>query len=117
MHETYTAGAGGITINKAVYISANDTVLHADSAALSTSRSIGVAIETIAATSAVKVAQFGALTGSLTAATAGSPVYVGTAGALTQTAPTASGSVVFQVGIAKNATDLEIQPMFMFVNA
>jgi len=117
LHETYTAGTGGITINKAVYISANDTVLHADSAALSTSRCMGVAIETITATNPVKVAQFGALTGSLTAATAGSPVYVGTAGALTQTAPTASGSVVFQVGMAKNATDLEIQPMFMYVNA
>ena len=117
LHETYTAGAGGITAFKATYISANDTVLHADNAALSTSRAIGVAIETITATNPVKVAQFGALTGSLTAATAGGVVYVGTAGALTQTAPTASGSVVFQVGIAKNATDLEIQPMFMYVNS
>lgn len=105
----YTAGAGGIAQFDAVYISANDTVLKADADAIATARVIGFAIAAISESAAGYIRTHSLITGIGTAWTAGAPVYLSTtAGGLTQTAPTGSGDVVIEVGIAKNATDLQI---------
>jgi hypothetical protein len=47
--------------------------------------------------------------GSLSGLTLGSKYYLGTAGALTVTAPSAAGNVVQPVGIALSATSLDFQ--------
>lgn len=109
---SYTAGAGGIAQYDAVYISANDTVLKADADAIGTARVIGFAPNAISAASSGTIQTSGLITGIGSAWTAGAPVYLSTtAGALTQTAPSGSGDVIVEVGIAKNATDLQINIM------
>jgi len=106
---TLTAGTGGWSAGDAIYISANDTGLPADASAIATARVIGIAQGAVAQTSTGDVQLLGEITGVGSAWTAGSPVYLSeTTGALTQTAPTTSGAVIIQLGIAINATDLLI---------
>jgi len=107
---TYTAGAGGIAANDAVYISANDTVLKADASAKTTSKVIGFAPSAITAASSGSIQQAGVISGAISLATAGDPYFLDTtAGAISSSVPTGSGNVVIQVGYAKNADDLQIQ--------
>ncbi len=107
---TYTAGTGGIASKDAVYISANDTVLKADASGIATSRVIGISSGAISAAGTGPIVTEGLLTGVSTGWTAGGPVFLSeTTGLLTQTAPTTSAAVILQVGIAKNATDLQIK--------
>jgi hypothetical protein len=106
---TYTAGVGGIAAFDAVYVSANNTVLKADADDIATSRVIGVAAAAITAAASGYIVTSGLLTGAGSGWTAGSPVYLSTtAGGLTQTAPSGSADCIVEIGIAKNATDLQI---------
>ena len=106
---TYTAGSGGIAAFDAVYVSANNTVLKGDADDIATSRIIGIAAAAITAAASGLIVTSGLLTGVGSGWTAGSPVYLSTtAGALTQTAPSGSADCIVEVGIAKNATDLQI---------
>lgn len=112
----YTAGLGGVTKGDVVYISSNNTVL--PYATLTTAhRSIGLAKSTVSAGNPVVVTRDDyILTGVLSGATAGVPYYWD-GSALVTTIPAASGSHVWQAGVAKNATDLHIENRFIKVNA
>lgn len=111
LYQEFTAGAGGIAANDAVYISGDDTILKASASSTATAKAIGIALETKLATETVKVAMGGSIaTGVLTGATAGTQYFLSTtAGGLTTTPPTGSGNTVNRIGIAVNATDLLIQ--------
>lgn len=104
----FTVGAGGVTKGDAVYISANNTVLP-----LATITDdhyvIGLAETTQAAAASVKVAgDDEVLTGTLTAATAGTKYYWNGTGYSTTFASTTNQNI-WRVGVAKNATDLYVE--------
>lgn len=103
----YTAGAGGVTAGQAVYVSANNTVLPASNAGIATARVIGIAKTTESATDPVMVV-VGGMVNAGSGLTAGSPIYLGTGGAVTETPPTAEDSVVVELGIAKNANSIQV---------
>lgn len=109
-----TAGTGGVTIGDLVYISANDEGLPLDITTNNTG--VGLADSTVAATNAFEALQDGVLVGALAGATAGTK-YFWDGSALTATAPTGSGSRVWQVGVAKNATDLIVDIKLVKRNA
>lgn len=107
----YTTGEA-IAIGEAVYISAADTVSLADA---NTNYSVMGLAKTADAVggSTIEVQSEGVLEG-LSGLTAGTRYFLDTtAGALTATAPTASGARVIQVGYAKNTTDLHINWQFV----
>jgi len=108
---SYTAGTGGISDRDVVYISANDTVLPAQSDADSTALAyIGFARGAAAATNPVEIVSEGLLDG-FSALTAGARYYIDdtTAGAITSTVPSGSGKHLIQAGVAKNATNLHVR--------
>lgn len=101
---SYTVGSGGVTKGDLVYLSANNTVSKMPINAMQ--RAIGSALSTVAAAGTVQVQGFDyVITGALTGATAGARYYWD-GSALTTTMPSAGGAYVWQVGVAKNATDL-----------
>jgi hypothetical protein len=111
----YTVGAGGVTKGDLLYISAADTVLKKD---ITTSTyAVGLAFTTEAAAGLVKtVAENAVIVGALSGATAGTRYYwSGTA--LTTTMPATSGNYVWLVGVAKNATDLDVHVEFVKKNS
>lgn len=111
----YLVGTGGVTIGHLVYVSANDTVLPYSNISQS-HRGIGLALTTQSATETVMVTSNDTvIPGVLSGATAGTPYYWnGTA--LTTTIPGTPNSHVWQVGVAKNATDLHVEVRFIKVN-
>lgn len=109
-----TAGTGGVTAGDLVYISANDTALPLDIA--TANYGVGLADTTVAATNAFEALQVGELPGVLSGATAGTKYYWD-GSVLTATAPTGSGSRVWQAGVAKNATDLIVDIQLVKRNA
>jgi hypothetical protein len=59
----------------------------------------------------VKVRRFGGVTDASLSFAAGAPVFIGTFGALTQTAPTAPGSAfLLRIGAATAANALQVNP-------
>lgn len=112
---SYTVGAGGVTLGDLVYISANDTVLPL-STLTDPERGIGLAKTTEAAAASVAVmANDTVLAGALTGATAGD-VYYWTGSGLSTTKPSLNNEHVWQVGVAKNATDLHVEIRFIKKN-
>lgn len=111
----FTVDTAGVTIGLPVVINADDTVGTAD--ITTPARVIGVASSTEAAGGTVGVVPNDAcVEGVLTGATAGDVIYYdGTA--LTTTKPTAPGTRVWQIGVAKNATDLYTDIRFVKVNS
>lgn len=105
---SYTAAAN-VAKGDLVYVSGNNAVTKLPvSGGASNNRGIGLASATVASSGTVKVlADDEVVTGVLTGATAGTPYYW-TGTALSDTAPTAGGSMVWEVGVAKNATDLHV---------
>jgi hypothetical protein len=113
---SYTVGAGGVDKGDAVYISANNTILP-HSTLSSAQEVIGLAFTTEAAAASVIVVRNDIiLTGVLSGATAGTKYYWD-GSAIVSTIPSGGGSHVWQVGIAKNATDLHTQIVFIKKNA
>jgi len=111
----FTVDANGVTIGLPVVINADDTVGTAD--ITMPTRVIGVAGSTEAAAGTVGVVPNDAcVEGVLTGATAGD-VYYYDGTALTTTKPTAPGTRVWQIGVAKNATDLYTDVRFIKVNS
>jgi len=106
---TYTAGAGGILISDAVYISATDTVLKADASTDTiAARFLGVAEAAISAASSGQIIAEGIATtrfdNGLTL-TAGDEVWLSeTAGNLTNVIPTTANAVMLSVGFIKDGT-------------
>ncbi len=114
---SYTAGAGGINIRDAVYVSAADTVLIADANAESTSRVIGFAVASASAAASVTIRSKGVLTG-FTGLTAGARYYLSeTTGGITATPPTTASANIIMVGYAKSTTALDICIVPMSVRA
>jgi hypothetical protein len=110
IRNTYTAGED-ITAAEVVYISAADTVSLADAA--TNYEAIGVASTTATSTNPVEVVSEGVLSG-FTGLTAGTRYFLAaTPGAVTTTAPTGAGNRVFQIGFAKNTTDMHLQIAFV----
>lgn len=113
--EMFTVGTGGVTAGLPVCIEADDTVGTTD--IMTPCRVIGIAATTEAAAGTVSVLPNDACAqGVITGATAGD-VYYYDGTALTTTKPTAPGSRVWQVGVAKNATDLYTDIRFIKVNS
>jgi len=104
----YLAGVGGVDAGDLVFVSANNTVLPLTTITAA-NYCIGLALNTAAATEAVKVlANDTILTGVLSGATAGTRYFWNGTGLVT-TAPTGTGQYVWQAGVAKNATDLHVE--------
>lgn len=106
---SYTAGAGGITANRLVYISAADTILMADASAVGTAAVIGVAQATVAAAASVDVKSEGisdvGFDASLTLADGDEVFLSDTGGGLATndvSGITASGSVILSIGFIKD---------------
>lgn len=104
----YTVGVGGVTKGDLVFVSGVNTV---DKLSTITAKEycVGVALATVAASGSVKVlANDTVLTGVLSAAAPGDVIYW-TGSGLSATAPSGVGSNVWQVGVAKNSTDLHVE--------
>jgi len=100
--------SAGVTKGDLVYVSANDTVTTYGTITTGV-RAIGPAATTVAAAGTVKVlANDTVLTGVLSGATAGT-VYYWDGSSLVTSIPTTSGGYVWQLGVAKNATDLHVE--------
>lgn len=112
----YTVGVGGVTKGYPCYVGSNNTVL--EYGVLSNSaRVIGVAATTQTAAAQVKVlANDTVISGVLSGATAGQTIYWN-GSALVSTIPSGSGSHVWKLGVAKNATDLHVEVEFIKKNA
>ncbi len=112
----YTVGAGGVSKGDLCFVSANDTA-SAYSTLSQAHRGIGLAMTTEIAAGTVSIsANDEVIEGVLVGATAGTPYYW-TGSALSSTIPSGSGSHVWLVGIAKNATDLHSSVAFVKKNA
>lgn len=96
-----------VAVNQLVYMTTTaDTVALASSAAASTSPAIGYIISKPTTTTCY-ITWVGEL-GGFSGLSIGVQYYLGTAGGITVTAPTTSGTVVQRVGIARNTTTMWI---------
>lgn len=98
-----TVGAG-----LAVALDSSGHAIPADSTD-GTKRAIGVSVAGAASTALCTFVRSGIAAGVLTAATPGAIYYLGTAGALTTTAPVTAGHLDQVIGYANSATDLYVQ--------
>lgn len=111
----YTVAAGGVSAGDLVFVSAADTVDDLDVA--TASYGIGLALTTVAGGGTVTVAANDVIVpGVLSGATPGQKFFWTNSG-LSTTAPSGSGERVWLVGIAKNATDLQVEVRFIKKNA
>lgn len=112
----YTAGTGGVNKAALVYVSANDTILPF-STVTSAQSAVGLAATATIAGSPVKVVSDSTvLTSVLTGATAGTKYYW-SGSAVTSTLPSAVNTYVWEVGTAKNATDLHVNVKYVKRNS
>jgi len=112
----YSAATGGVSKGDLVEISGNDAAKPLVEG--TAKRGIGVADSTVAAAASFKVlANDEVVAGVLTSLTptAGDVVYWNT-GALSLSAPSSSGSHVWEVGQAKNANDMHVKVRFIKKN-
>lgn len=102
--------SGAITKSMLVYVSASATVKKAKADASATAMAIGFVADTSIAAAATGLIQTDGVLDGFTSLTPGATYFAdaATAGAITATAPTASGSHVVKVGKALSATELLI---------
>ena len=111
-----TVGTGGVTKGDAVYISAANTILPLTTIT-GNQYVVGLAKATAAAAATVAIAgNDTVVSGVLTGATAGAKYYWNGTTAST-TMPSAGNANVWQMGIAKNATDLYVEVEHLKKNA
>lgn len=111
----YTAGTA-VSKGQLVFVSAADTA-SVFATITATNRAIGIAATTVAIAGQFKVlSDSTVLTGVLTGATPGA-VYYWTGSALSTTMPSAAGTRVYEVGTAKNVTDLHVAVRYIKTNA
>ena len=105
---SYTAAAN-VAKGDLLYVSGNDAVTKLPvTGGASNNSGIGLAHATVSAAGTVRaLADDEIVAGVLTGATAGTRYYW-TGTAISATAPTAGGSMVWEIGVAKNATDLHV---------
>ena len=107
--------AVAITAGDLLYFSANDTVSPMPITA--SNRAVGIALTSVGIGQTVQYARWDeVVAGALVGATAGTRYYWD-GSTLTTTIPSGSGQYVWQVGIAKNATDLLATVEFVKKNA
>lgn len=102
-----TADGTGLTLRDVVSINASGAATKGSNASGGENKVVGFAISNAAGSATVYVAQHGTL-GGFTGLSAGSKYYLGTAGGITATAPSATGETVYQVGYALTASVLVI---------
>jgi hypothetical protein len=102
--ESATVAAGGVTKGDLLYYSAADTV--APMPINTGNRAVGIALETVAAAGTVKYARWDECVEGVLSGASFNTKYYWDGSALTTTIPSGSGQYVWQVGIAKNATDM-----------
>lgn len=114
--------SAALVVGTPVYVSAADAVKKAKADALATAVVYGLMLDVSTAAGAIghvvtddvmsaSTAQWDAVTGDSGGLTAGARYFLdaATAGKLTKTAPTLTGHVVVQIGIAKSATEMEVE--------
>jgi hypothetical protein len=108
---TVMTKAGGTTINNGdvVAIDSSGEAIQASNAAASTANVVGICVDVTSNT--VSVIQTGVSTDVTTVA--GSRYFLGTGGAVTTTAPTGSGEVVYQIGFGDVDTNLVIVTQYV----
>lgn len=111
---THKNGATALAAGDPVQWSATaDTLGRCDAAASVSSQCIGVAQAAIAASGTGKIVKRGVVTGVLSQATPGSPIYLAVGGGLTAVLTTTFSGNIIRVGYAKNATDLDVNPAYL----
>lgn len=112
----YTVAAGGVTKGDLLFVSGTNTV--GPYATISQAhRGIGLALETKSTGEIVKcLANDTVITGVLSAATPGD-AYYWNGSTFVNSIPSTGGSHVWQVGVAKNSTDLHVEVRFVKKNA
>lgn len=114
-HGTHTCTATE-AVGNAIYVSAVDTVAQADATNEIKMPAIGIVVNKPSSITCYVVTH--GLVSGLSGLTAGSRYFVSeTAGAITTTAPTTSGSVVQEIGVALSTTELIVEPKAYIVNA
>lgn len=118
------------TNGEAVALAVGDVVYVSDAAARTVKKAdaddagfVGRKVPTVlvvtvggAAAAQVRARDLG-IVGGLSGLTVGATYYVSTtAGAITATAPTATGSIVYKVGTAVSMTELAVQPVYLGKN-
>lgn len=117
--DAYTnENASPITIGEAVYFSANGGVNLADnSTSWATSICVGLVYDSsISASASGNIILAGVLPGATSGQTFGTELFLSTAGALTTTPPSSSGTTVVRVAICINATDVVVHPVARYMN-
>ena len=115
---TLAAATGGIVAGNVVALALTGgdagKVIKADADASDTCQVLGIALNTGNAGDVISIAQIGKL-GGFSGLTAGNKLYVdtATAGAVTATAPSGTGDVVYQIGYAQSANEIIIMPQFI----
>lgn len=106
--DSYTA-SGAILIRDVVQLTGNDLVAKAVANSAANADALGLAVAAASDGAAVSVRKFGSMSG-FSGLVAGSRYYLdpSSAGAITATLPVGAGNYIVQVGIARNATTLEI---------
>ncbi len=102
--------AGAHALGDVVYISAADTAKKAQANAIATQNAIAIATGAISAAAIGSYQSDGIITG-LAGLTVGAVYYLSaaTAGAMTTTAPSATGQYVVRLGIAISATEFDLR--------
>ena len=99
-----------------VYLKSDGKVWKADANAAGAYPAIGIALETLGANASGKVLLFGLFLDASFAWTVGGTVYLSTtAGAMTQTAPSATDEVIQVLGVAVSATLLMFNPVLSYI--
>lgn len=105
--ELWTAN-GAIAKGDGVYVSASNAVSTGDSSNAAKRYAIGVAEANIADTANGYVVRSGVITGALTGATPGARYFMGSTGQPVLAGALGAGAHTILLGIAKNATDLDV---------
>ena len=116
---TMPAGSAGISIRDVVAMGASGTgdagkCIPADADSFATCQVLGIALNAGSQDDVITIAQVGKL-GGFSGLTSGAKLYVdtATAGAVTATAPSGTGDVVYQVGYARGTDEIVIAPQFI----
>lgn len=111
---THTNGSVALAAGDPVqWSSSADTLQRCDAGASSTSQCIGIALTSAAANAQVAVVKRGVAQGVLSQATPGAPIYLAVGGGLTSTLTTAFSTQIVRIGWSKNASDLDVSPVYL----
>ncbi len=103
--------SGALGAGDVVAINGSGQAIQANATSASTANVIGICILNDSGT--ISIQQIGN-NGSVSGLTAGTKYYLSTtAGALTATAPSSTGNIVYQIGYARSSTEIIVAPQFM----